>query len=437
MSSIVKENKTWYPLDVSAKVFPILESADNPNTFRIVMTMTEEVDKEVLKEALVNILPRFPYYKVSMQKGFFWYYLEHNDRDVIIWPDSNQPSDRLNPHLNNGYLFRVKYFNKNIVIEFFHALTDGGGALEFFKCLAHQYLFLQGKVQKNLTGIFDIQADLLPGEAEDAFLSAAENISLPKEKKERMLFNSFKSYQFLEKNLPYGETVVVTGSVDMDGLKNISKEYDITITQLLIVLFMEAAMRLQDIQVEKKKHHKNVAISVPVNLRQYHKVPCMRNFTMFVVPKVDPNQTRTFEEIIKVVKKYMIENLSQESVERMIMDNVKLASSKFISSIPLVIKNLIVQYIGRTQSRKQFTSVISNVGLFRLPDEMMPFVEDVNVMVGPARAKKRACTAIGFNGKLNVTFSRNVEGAFIERHVLRRLVEMGAKVSVTSNRGVL
>jgi NRPS condensation-like uncharacterized protein len=252
-----------------------------------------------------------------------------------------------------------------------------------------------------------------------------------------MLFNSSKSYQYLDKNVPYGETIVITGTVDVEDLKKICAQYDVTITQLIVALNMEASMMLQDIQVKNKKQHRNISISVPMNLRKYYQVPCMRNFSMFVVPSVNPNQTREFEEIITVIKTYMEENLKKEAVDRIIVDNVNLTTNMFIKHVPLFIKDIIVSYVSRTKSRAQFTNVVSNVGLFRLPEEMMAHVEDVNVMVGPARAKKRSCAVVGFNGKLNISFSRNVEDPFIERHVFRRLVEMGARVSIRSNKGEL
>ena len=109
-------NKNWYPLDTSAKIYPAIESLKDPAIFRISMTLTETIDDVILLKALENIRHRFPYYNVHLKKGVFWNYLQENDNDLIVWSDTPSPCGRIYPILNNGFLYKVKYYKNNIAL---------------------------------------------------------------------------------------------------------------------------------------------------------------------------------------------------------------------------------------------------------------------------------------------------------------------------------
>lgn len=141
----MKQHKTkWYKLDTSAKIYPALESERNPALFRVSMSLKKDVVPQVLLEALKSIKERFPYYNVHLKKGLFWNYLEQNDNELKIWQDHPAPCEKIYTVLNNGYLYKVKYYKKKISLDIFHVLTDGYGAMEFLKTLVAQYLFFIG-----------------------------------------------------------------------------------------------------------------------------------------------------------------------------------------------------------------------------------------------------------------------------------------------------
>src|SRR5690606_8075743 len=53
-------------------------------------------------------------------------------------------NEYLDPRENNDFLFRTFYYKNRLSVEFFHALTDGKGALEFINSLAYEYLTIRG-----------------------------------------------------------------------------------------------------------------------------------------------------------------------------------------------------------------------------------------------------------------------------------------------------
>ena len=69
----------WYPLDNAAKVFPSISSNDRTTIFRLSMTLTEDINPFLLKEAIELVLPRFSALNTELHAGLFWYYLDKEE----------------------------------------------------------------------------------------------------------------------------------------------------------------------------------------------------------------------------------------------------------------------------------------------------------------------------------------------------------------------
>ena len=136
-----KENKTyWRRLDNSAKIFPISAGKKYSTVFRLSALLKEDIDSEILKEALKKTLEKYKSFKVKMKQGFFWYYFEQNTKEPIIEKEQDYPCKYINPKTNNDYLFKVTYFEKKINIDIFHSLTDGNSGTTFFKEIIYNYI---------------------------------------------------------------------------------------------------------------------------------------------------------------------------------------------------------------------------------------------------------------------------------------------------------
>lgn len=81
----------WRRLDNSAKLFPIMSNKKFSSVFRISAILYEEINEDILKIATENAVNKFISYKVKLKKGFFWYYLEYNSKDIIIEEENNYP----------------------------------------------------------------------------------------------------------------------------------------------------------------------------------------------------------------------------------------------------------------------------------------------------------------------------------------------------------
>ncbi|MEX1377130.1 MAG: hypothetical protein AB1Z23_06570 [Eubacteriales bacterium] len=425
----------WYRLDTSAKIYPAMESARNPSIFRMSVTLKKAVNPNILLQAAENIKVRFPYYAVKMKKGLFWSYLEQNTSEHIIWKDTQSPCSRIHPMFNNGFLFKIKYFNKRISVDFFHVLTDGYGASQYLKSLVAEYLKLTGDIDE-IDGNKVMEKSQQPDEEEhqDAFLNVLEKQKdmLPEEKK-RSLFGKNVFFKEKGKSLPVGKYSVVTAIADIKQLKEISKGHDATITQLIASLYAEALIHLQKVQVKDIKKHKNVSVQIPVNMRRFYPTKCMRNFALFIIPPINPREIKSLDDIIQQTKLFMSDHLTTDHLLTMIEDNCSIATNFFVRHVPLFIKNSIVRFISNTSGTTQFSGTLSNIGVLDLPENMKEHIDYADFVLGPTTHNKSSGAMISFGNKAAITFGRSIKSAFIAEHVFTRLVELGVEVTIKSN----
>lgn len=74
----------WRKLDNSAKIFPIDSDKNFSAVYRMSVLLTEDINPKILKDAVNKTLESFTSFKVCLKRGFFWYYLEENTKEIII-----------------------------------------------------------------------------------------------------------------------------------------------------------------------------------------------------------------------------------------------------------------------------------------------------------------------------------------------------------------
>ena len=81
----------WRKLDNTAKIFPIISNKNFSSVFRLSCVLSENIQKEMLYDALIQTLETFKVFKVKLKKGFFWYYFETNLKSPIIEEEHTYP----------------------------------------------------------------------------------------------------------------------------------------------------------------------------------------------------------------------------------------------------------------------------------------------------------------------------------------------------------
>lgn len=141
--------KRWRRLDNTAKVFSFAEKI-NSHVFRLSAILTEQVNPNILKDAIIQTLEKYPSFKVKKKTGLFWNYLEENKKEPIVEIEHETPCKSINLRRNNDYLFKVTYYKNKINLDIFHILTDGVGATILLKEILYNYLNIKyGLVTKN------------------------------------------------------------------------------------------------------------------------------------------------------------------------------------------------------------------------------------------------------------------------------------------------
>ena len=133
----------WYKVDNVAKVFLATNTRRDPRVFRISCTLQEQIDPELLNEALRVTAPEWPQFQVTLHRGLFWHYFESTDQLPTCHPEDKAPCAPLYvQERRNRLIYRVTYFGSRINLEMFHALTDGNGGFLFLKSIVRNYLAL-------------------------------------------------------------------------------------------------------------------------------------------------------------------------------------------------------------------------------------------------------------------------------------------------------
>ena len=76
------------------------------NVYRVSSVLKEDVNGEVLNEALQIVLPKFPNFNIRLRSGFFWYYFEENGKPApAVKKEDTYPCRYIHGPENNSYLF--------------------------------------------------------------------------------------------------------------------------------------------------------------------------------------------------------------------------------------------------------------------------------------------------------------------------------------------
>ena len=125
----MKQKKEWYRLDNAGKLYPSITSTRVSTVFRLSATLYNNIDSKVLQIALNNIIEYFPYFKVNLKRGLFWYYFEHTEKYPKVQKETYYPCMFMFYKNKNSFPFRVLYYNNRISVEFSHSIICVGAII--------------------------------------------------------------------------------------------------------------------------------------------------------------------------------------------------------------------------------------------------------------------------------------------------------------------
>ena len=422
-----KKLKRWERFDNTAHLFPIIATDDMSNVYRISVNLTEEVDPQLLQQALNVTLPHFPGFNMRMRKGFFWFYFEENTKQAPdVCEEDTYPCQFIVENRNRNYQFRVTYYKKRINMEVFHALTDGMGTINFLKELTYQYLRL---VHPDRFGVRELSSNTSLNR-EDSFMRNYR-------KKQPKPYKTEKAFLIKGDRLPKNHLGVIHGYLQMAQLKELCRKYDCSINELLVAAFAYSVYK------EYNLGGKPVRIAVPVNLRPYFESVTTKNFFVMVSAELKPEEVLknlntlhchdlAFSQIVPVIRDSLRSQVNREHLEKLFSYNVSNQMNILARAVPLPLKNIAIRsvFVGAALAN---TSTVTNIGNIKVEPEYEPFIESFHAILPMSKGQDVKGTVCSYGGTLTFTFSSRLEETHVQRRFFRTLAAEGLDVRIETN----
>ena len=377
------------------------------SVYRLSFYLDDIIIPELLQIALLFTMKRFPTFRTSIRKGFFWHYIDGIQKRFKVEKEEMIPTSPINVSRIGKQSFKVLYYQNRISVEFFHILTDAYGGITFLATLVSVYLKLKGeKIKYN-----------------DLVLNINENVNLEELKDEF----TYKKIVSKKGNLLEKKAVSLDGKLsnvrpcqiihfdlDLNKLKNISHKYNATINELVLTyLFI-----VMSYSTSKDGFLK---IQVPVNMRKFYKSKTLRNFSLYNYISIKKSEITDFDKVIKIVKHQSQEKLSKNKLNEVMLASYKLVKS--IRFIPLFIKKPIAKLIFGFIGDKAQTTVLSNLGAVNLPKEISNHIKSADFVLGTAISNKALFTLITVNDVTTLSMSKFTTNTALENNLYNILKE--------------
>ena len=417
----------WMRLDNAAKIYPAAKRRNWNNFFRLSATLTEPVDTEVLRRALDVTVRRFPSIAVRLRRGAFWYYLEEIPKAPAIQAEKSCPLAHAPFYEVRQCAFRVLVYHERIAVEFFHALTDGTGALVFLKSLLAEYLSQKyGLVIPAEKGVLGRLEEPSAEEVEDSFARYAGDVKLSR--------REATAYHLSGTPEPDGYKDIVTMMIPADKLRDCARGFGISVTELLCAAMMQAILDIQAKDVPRRAARKPVKVLLPVNLRTLVPSATLRNFASYITPEIDPRMGDcSFDELCQLVHHKMGMENNRRTMRAKFAANVASERSPVLRVMPLFIKNIAMKAVFDAVGECKSCLCLSNLGRVELPEVMTPYVTRMDFIIGVQARAPHNCGVITWNGTAYINCIRNIREPALELAFYRVLHRLGLPVKVESN----
>lgn len=360
----------WYRVDNVAKVFLAAHNNRDTRVMRVSATLNEEIDEQLLNEALGITIKSRPEFQVRIRRGFFWHYMEQTDHVPVAVKESGRPCPILYGRNFRGVLhYKVSYYENRINIDIFHAIADGTGALSFLKFLVFNYLRLSHPGELNDL-VIDSAASV-DDRYKNSFVQFCEKTerAIPK----RILNKKSKAYHIQSGKLPFDQLQFMEVHMPASGVLSKAKELKVSMTSFLGATLMMAINADRPYMLRSKP----ITISLPVNLRNYYPSDTMRNFFNNVDVTHVFDGSETIESLSKEFEVKFKEKLTPEKIQEQ-MDRYQSIERIGLTRVtPLAIKQIVVKTFQKSENGR-VTAVLSNLGRVELPEEMRPYVKEIS-----------------------------------------------------------
>ena len=393
-----QKNLSWSRLDNAAKIFPPTSHGSDTGVFRLSCELNEPVAPDVLQNALARTLERYPHLLMVMRRGVFWYYLEQTRLRPSVVPEHAPPCAALYEG-SQSLLFRVSYWRHKVNLDMFHVLADGAGAIEFFESLMTAYLVLRHP-EAGVDG--QPQASVSQRWA-DSF----QKYYKPRGGKTASERHG-RAYRLRGVRRADGGLTIIEGVADVGQVLAAAHRCGTTLTVYLTALLFAAIHSEMYVREQKKP----VVLTIPVDLRGFFPSRTTRNFFGTIRVSYDfSKRSGEIEDIAACVAAAFKEELTPERLGARMNRLAALEHNPLLRPIPLALKNPVLRLSGVVSDRGE-TAALSNIGKFRLPDALHPYVRGFGVFMSTGATQLCTCS---FGSSLHFGFTSAFENTEVQR----------------------
>ena len=404
----------WFPLDDAAKIYPISMDHGSQQVFRISIYFKEDVIPELLQMALTFTIKRFASFATTLKKGFFWHYLDTVKKRFPIEEEHNLPCQPIKVSASGSQSFRLMYYKNRVSAEFFHVLTDGTGAMTFFRSLTAEYLRLCG-TSAPLGDIWDINDTPTKEEFENAFVKVEKA-------KTSSGFVDKPAAQMNGRLTRRKPCRILHLKMDAEKLRAVAKSYGATVTAYLLMQMFYACSASTD------ELTGDINIQLPINMRKFYPSKTVRNFSMYCGIRIPIEKISDKEALLAEINAQLLQKAEKEKMREMITAAVNIVSS--IRIIPLAIKQPIAKMVYGILGEKIYTTTFSNLGVVTFPEEFMEHIDSMDFCLGAQVTNRLACTAITCAGIATFSISKMTLDPAFEEKMYQLLLADGIETTV-------
>ena len=269
-------------------------------------------------------------------------------------------------------LYRVNYYKNRINLEVSHILSDGRGTLGFFKNIIYRYLNLKYNLKVETEDNSSIYE-----KTEDSFDKYYTGPSL------RTITNK-RIYHYRGRKKK--DTTFLEYHISLTKFKDLAKKYQVTITSLIIAIWIKSFEKVMK-EREKKKALK---IDVPVDLRTIFPSTTSRNF-FGLTSIIYDNYNLALQDIATKVNELLKENTKKDKIQVRMNQMISLEKNIGIRIVPSIIKDIALR-ITDDIVQNNTTSSVSNIGKIEVNKKLSPYIKNFNVLTSTKYIQMTICS---------------------------------------------
>lgn len=169
------------------------------------------------------------------------------------------------------------------------------------------------------------------------------------------------------------------------------------------------AVQIYSILKCKNVKNKAIRISIPVDIRKFFDFNTVRNASLYFLVEINPDKVTDFKSIVDSVKEQFNKNLTKEKMQDFAYSNVKCAKMKAYNLLPINLKKAVLNVGYTTFGENQFTSTLTNLGIFELDKSVKNIVSSVYYVLGEEKTKPLNLSVSTYENETKIVVSSTIE----------------------------